>query len=94
MRRDYAEDPANDFLPAPGRLLRHAPPDGFGVRVDAGVEQGGGVQIHYDPAALTPDDPALDRAAAEPVAAPARRHHVGENPCPGVISPAIRCLRG
>ncbi len=47
--RVYAEDPANDFLPAPGRLLRHAPPDGFGVRVDAGVEQGGEVQIHYDP---------------------------------------------
>jgi acetyl-CoA carboxylase biotin carboxylase subunit len=47
--RLYAEDPANHFLPDPGRLLRHAPPSGFGVRVDAGVEQGGEVLIHYDP---------------------------------------------
>jgi acetyl-CoA carboxylase biotin carboxylase subunit len=47
--RVYAEDPANKFLPDPGRLLRHAPPSGFGVRVDAGVEQGGSVEIHYDP---------------------------------------------
>jgi propionyl-CoA carboxylase alpha chain len=36
--RVYAEDPANRFLPDPGPLLRHAPPSGFGVRVDAGVE--------------------------------------------------------
>ncbi len=47
--RLYAEDPANNFLPDPGRLLRHAPPSGFGVRVDAGVEQHGEVLIHYDP---------------------------------------------
>ncbi len=47
--RVYAEDPANNFLPDPGHLLRHAPPDGFGVRVDAGVEQQGEVLIHYDP---------------------------------------------
>jgi propionyl-CoA carboxylase alpha chain len=47
--RVYAEDPANNFLPDPGRLLRHAPPSGFGVRVDAGVEQHGEVLIHYDP---------------------------------------------
>lgn len=47
--RVYAEDPANNFLPDPGPLLRHAPPSGLGVRVDAGVEQGGQVEIHYDP---------------------------------------------
>lgn len=47
--RVYAEDPANEFLPDPGPLLRHAPPDGFGIRVDAGVEEGGEVLIHYDP---------------------------------------------
>jgi propionyl-CoA carboxylase alpha chain len=47
--RVYAEDPAVGFLPAPGPLLRHAPPAGFGVRVDAGVEQGGEVPIYYDP---------------------------------------------
>ncbi len=47
--RVYAEDPTHNFLPDPGRLVRHAPPSGFGVRVDAGVEQGGEVLIHYDP---------------------------------------------
>ncbi|ARA93971.1 acetyl-CoA carboxylase biotin carboxylase subunit [Rhodothermaceae bacterium RA] len=47
--RVYAEDPLSGFLPDPGPLLRHAPPSGFGVRVDAGVEQGGEVLIHYDP---------------------------------------------
>ncbi|GIV57990.1 MAG: acetyl-CoA carboxylase biotin carboxylase subunit [Rhodothermaceae bacterium] len=47
--RVYAEDPENNFLPAPGPLHRHVPPSGFGVRVDAGVEQGGEVLIHYDP---------------------------------------------
>ncbi len=47
--RVYAEDPANNFLPDPGPLLRHAAPSGFGVRVDSGVEEGGRVEIHYDP---------------------------------------------
>ncbi|MFP4228611.1 MAG: acetyl-CoA carboxylase biotin carboxylase subunit [Salinivenus sp.] len=47
--RIYAEDPASNFLPDPGPLKRHAPPSGFGVRVDAGVEEGGEVLIHYDP---------------------------------------------
>ncbi|GAB5518551.1 MAG: acetyl-CoA carboxylase biotin carboxylase subunit [Rhodothermales bacterium] len=47
--RVYAEDPARQFLPDPGPLLRHATPSGYGVRVDTGVEEGGEVQIHYDP---------------------------------------------
>ena len=47
--RVYAEDPLNDFLPDAGKLIRHLPPSGFGVRVDAGVEQGGEVPIFYDP---------------------------------------------
>ena len=47
--RVYAEDPLTDFLPNPGKLLRHRAPDGFGVRVDAGVEEGDEVSIHYDP---------------------------------------------
>ncbi len=47
--RVYAEDPTSNFLPDPGRLIRHAAPSGFGVRVDAGVEEGGEVLIHYDP---------------------------------------------
>ena len=47
--RVYAEDPASGFLPDPGPLKRHSAPSGFGVRVDAGVEEGGEVLIHYDP---------------------------------------------
>lgn len=47
--RVYAEDPANKFLPDPGHLYRHAPPAGPGVRVDAGIDEGDDVQIHYDP---------------------------------------------
>jgi acetyl-CoA carboxylase, biotin carboxylase subunit len=47
--RIYAEDPRENFLPDPGPLLRHRPPSGPGVRVDAGVEEGGRVEMYYDP---------------------------------------------
>ncbi|MBO6574523.1 MAG: acetyl-CoA carboxylase biotin carboxylase subunit [Rhodothermales bacterium] len=47
--RVYAENPATGFLPDPGRLKVHRPASGPGVRVDAGVEEGDEVQIHYDP---------------------------------------------
>ena len=47
--RVYAEDPASNFLPDPGPLKRHSEPSGVGVRVDAGVEEGSEVLIHYDP---------------------------------------------
>ena len=47
--RIYAEDPLQGFVPDPGRLVRHSPPAGFGIRVDSGVEEGGEVSMHYDP---------------------------------------------
>ncbi len=47
--RVYAEDPANNFLPAVGRVLRFIPPDGPGVRVDSGIQSGDEITIHYDP---------------------------------------------
>ena len=56
--RVYAEDPYRGFLPSTGRLVRYRTPvpawDGDergedGVRVDAGVEEGGEVSIFYDP---------------------------------------------
>ncbi len=47
--RIYAEDPSNEFLPDPGELVRHQMPSGFGVRVDGSLEEGGRVEIHYDP---------------------------------------------
>jgi len=45
----YAEDPVDNFLPSTGTLFRHRIPSGPGVRVDAGVEEGGDVTINYDP---------------------------------------------
>ncbi len=47
--RLYAEDPCNGFLPAVGDLIRFIPPEGAGVRVDAGVASGDTITIHYDP---------------------------------------------
>jgi acetyl-CoA carboxylase biotin carboxylase subunit len=47
--RVYAEDPANNFLPDIGRLGTYRPPQGLGVRVDDGFEEGMDVPIHYDP---------------------------------------------
>ena len=47
--RVYAEDPSNHFLPAPGHLTQHTPPAGFGVRLDAGVEEGSEIPLYYDP---------------------------------------------
>ncbi len=47
--RIYAEDPANDFLPAIGQVLTAVEPVGPGVRVDAGVTTGDEVTLHYDP---------------------------------------------
>ena len=47
--RVYAEDPANNFLPAPGKINRLREPGGLGVRNDTGVYEGFQVSIHYDP---------------------------------------------
>jgi 3-methylcrotonyl-CoA carboxylase alpha subunit len=48
--RLYAEDPERDFLPSTGRLLAlRLPPEGDGIRVDAGVAEGGEVTGFYDP---------------------------------------------
>jgi propionyl-CoA carboxylase alpha chain len=47
--RLYAEDPAHDFLPATGAMHRFSIPDGEGIRVDSGVEDGSVVTVHYDP---------------------------------------------
>jgi len=48
--RLYAEDPSNSFLPAIGTLHEwDAPLSIEGLRIDAGVERGTEVGIHYDP---------------------------------------------
>jgi len=47
--RVYAEDPANNFLPDIGTLITYRPPQGPGVRVDDGFEEGMEIPIYYDP---------------------------------------------
>ena len=47
--RLYAEDPERDFLPSIGQLVRYREPDGEGIRVDSGVEEGGAISMFYDP---------------------------------------------
>lgn len=47
--RVYAEDPLNDFLPSVGHLSTYKVPEGTGIRVDNGFEQGMDIPIYYDP---------------------------------------------
>ncbi|MCH7415198.1 acetyl-CoA carboxylase biotin carboxylase subunit [Belliella sp. R4-6] len=47
--RVYAEDPRNNFLPDIGNLQTYIRPQGSGVRVDDGFEQGMDIPIYYDP---------------------------------------------
>jgi propionyl-CoA carboxylase alpha chain len=47
--RLYAEDPANDYLPAVGTLHAFAPARLPGIRWDSGVRAGDEIPTHYDP---------------------------------------------
>ena len=47
--RIYAEDPANNFFPSPGRIARLQVPAGPGIRRDSGVYEGWQVPLEYDP---------------------------------------------
>ena len=47
--RIYAEDPLNNFLPSIGTLETYIKPQGNGVRVDDGYEEGMAIPIYYDP---------------------------------------------
>ena len=47
--RVYAEDPENNFLPDAGTLETYIRPQGPGVRVDDGYEEGLEIPIYYDP---------------------------------------------
>ncbi len=46
--RVNAEDPALDFAPSSGKVLFASFPSGPGIRVDAGVETGDEIPMHYD----------------------------------------------
>jgi acetyl-CoA carboxylase biotin carboxylase subunit len=47
--RVYAEDPTNNFLPDIGNLKTYVRPNGPGIRVDDGFEQGMDIPFYYDP---------------------------------------------
>jgi acetyl/propionyl-CoA carboxylase alpha subunit len=78
--RIYAEDPAHDFLPVTGRIHRFSFGDAPGLRVDAGVEDGSTVSVHYDPmlAKVIAHAPTRDEAAS--ALAKALRHAVIHGP--------------
>jgi propionyl-CoA carboxylase alpha chain len=47
--RISAEDPADQFLPSTGKITHFRQPQGAGVRLDTGVQEGSEVSINYDP---------------------------------------------
>jgi len=47
--RVYAEDPQNNFLPDIGKLEIYRKPEGPGIRIDDGFEEGMEIPIYYDP---------------------------------------------
>jgi len=47
--RIYAEDPATDFMPSPGRIEWVREPSGPGIRLDSAVYPGMTVPMEYDP---------------------------------------------
>lgn len=47
--RVYAEDPTNNFLPDIGTLKTYRRPQGHGIRVDDGFEEGMSIPFYYDP---------------------------------------------
>lgn len=47
--RVYAEDSMNNFLPSVGNLSTYKIPEGKGIRVDNGFEEGMDIPIYYDP---------------------------------------------
>ena len=63
--RVYAEDPET-ALPAGGKLLAFAPPEGPGIRNDAGVETGDEVSLNYDSMISKLIVSAADRETAVP----------------------------
>ncbi len=47
--RIYAEDPENDFLPSPGRVLAWEPDIASNARFDGGIEAGSEIGVEFDP---------------------------------------------
>src|SRR5207302_3068752 len=62
--RLYAEDPAQNFLPATGTITRFIQPMGPGIRIDSGIESGDEITQFYDPMIAKMIVYAEDRPAA------------------------------
>jgi len=62
--RICAEDPAQGFMPCPGRIEQLREPQGPGVRVDSGIRAPYDVPTYYDPLLAKVSVWAPDRAAA------------------------------
>jgi acetyl/propionyl-CoA carboxylase alpha subunit len=88
--RVYAEDAAHEFLPQAGTLTRVGWPRAPFVRVDAGVEAGDQVPIHYDPILAKVIAWGADRAGA----LERLTHALDETRLQGVITnlPFLRAL--
>jgi acetyl-CoA carboxylase, biotin carboxylase subunit len=69
--RVYAEDPANNFLPDIGTLNTYRRPQGHGIRVDDGFEQGMVIPFYYDPmiAKMICHDETREKAIAKTIRA-------------------------
>ena len=86
--RVYAEDPAQNFLPSPGRIAYLRAPSGPGVRDDSGVYAGYTVPTLYDPmiSKLSVWAPSRDEAIAR------MRRALGEYVVKGITT-NLRYLR-
>ncbi len=62
--RIYAENPEENFMPAPGKILFSQDPEGPGVRMDSGIYAGFTVPVQYDPILAKLVASAQDRGSA------------------------------
>ena len=95
--RVYAEDPVR-YLPSPGPLQKFRPPEGEGVRVDAGYAEGDVVTPFYDPLLAKLIVRGEDRAEAITRAEAAIQgftvEGIKDQPCPPPPHRARPCLPG
>ena len=47
--RIYAEDPANNFLPSPGKMTLFHQPEGQNIRIDSAIDRATEIQSFFDP---------------------------------------------
>ncbi len=76
--RIYAEDPDKRFMPQPGTLGAFLPPEGEGIRTDAGYRSGQAVTPYYDPMLAKVIAHGPDRGTATARAQGALEHFVIE----------------